>query len=109
MTQEVAINKVRTLKSAKYLNTPPLYAFYQKSDATKTLDVNFWSDLHSRLPVYVLYRCARTEFREILAVMSKEYCSRYFSRYFQLLEIFLEENDQQVEYFAPMDCTKYIK
>ena len=71
--------------------------------------MNFWSDLHSRLPVYVLYRWARTEFREILAVISKEYCSRYFSRYFQLLEIFLEENDQQVKYFAPMDCTKYIK
>ena len=34
--------------------------------------MNFWSDLHSRLPVYVLYRCSRTEFRQTLAAISKE-------------------------------------
>ena len=72
MTQEEAINKVRTLKLAKYLNHFPLYAFQQKSDATKTLDVNYCSELHSRLPVYVLYGCSRTEFRQTLAAISKE-------------------------------------
>ena len=51
MTREVAIHKVRTLKSAKYLSPSSLVRIF------KTIDVRFWSDAPPPLTAYALYGC----------------------------------------------------